>query len=176
MNGDKTINASFTPPSDHSLRTSYNRNGSITSQPGGINCGGISRICESTFSTATLTAAPNPGYTLKKWIGCPTPTGNTCSLTLTQKTTVGAVFAKLPKYPLKIVKTRNGVITSDPAGLKCKATAKTCSANFVSGTLVRLTPNPLSGYRFSGWTGACTGTAACEVTMDAKKLVGTQFE
>ena len=124
----------------------------------------------------TLTATPNAGYYLKKWVGCPAPTDNTCSLTLTQKTTVGAVFVKLPKYALKIVKTPKGEITSDPAGLKCKATAKTCSASFVSGTLVRLTPNPLSEYRFTGWSGACTGTAACEVTMDAKKLVGAEFE
>ena len=176
INGDKTINASFTPSSDHSLRTSYNRNGSITSQPGGINCGGISRICESTFSTVTLTATPNPGYYLKKWIGCPAPTGNTCNLTLTQKTTVGAVFAKLPKYPLKITKTPYGEISSDPTGMKCMAKARSCSARFVSGTRVQLTPAPQPGYRFVGWSGACSGATVCEVTMEGKQTVGAQFE
>ena len=150
--------------------------GIVRSTPDGISCGYGENLCVGSFNSVTLTATPNPSYYLKKWIGCPAATGNTCSLTLNQKTTVGAFFAKLPKYALKIVKTQGGEITSDPAGLKCKANAKTCSTSFVSGTRVRLTPNPLSGYRFTGWTGACTGTAACEVTMDAKKLVGAQFE
>lgn len=170
------ITATFTELPKYLMNIKKPIGGILVDGRGLVNCGGINRQCSGTFSSISLTATPNPGYTLKKWIGCPSPIGNTCNLTLTQKTTVGAVFAKLPKYALKIVKSRNGEITSDPAGLKCKDTAKTCSARFVSGTRVRLTANPLSGYRFTGWSGACTGTAACEVTMDAKKLVGAQFE
>ncbi len=178
MNDTKQAVAIFdeSPSNKYSLLIMKGSKGVIAGSPEGILCGGPNKQCQGEFSAVTLTATPNPGYTLKKWVGCPAPTGNTCSLTLTQKTTVGAVFAKLPKYALKIVKTKNGEITSDPAGLKCKTTAKTCSASFVSGTLVRLTANPLSGYRFTGWSGVCTGTAACEVTMDAKKMVGAQFE
>ena len=173
---DTTVTATFKKVSGTQLKIIKSKYGVISSSPDGISCGNSFNSCTGSFDEVNLTATPNPGYTLKKWVGCPAPTDNTCSLTLTKKALVNAVFAKLPKYVLKIVKTKNGEITSDPAGLKCKATAKTCSAKFVSGTRVRLTPNPLSGYRFTGWSGACTGTAACEVTMDAKKMVGAQFE
>ena len=144
--------------------------GLVSSFPEGINCGGPNKQCQGEFSAVTLTATPNPGYYLKKWVGCPAPTDNTCSLTLTKKTLVNAVYAKLPKYALKIVKIRNGEITSDPAGLKCKATTKTCNAKFVSGTRVILNPIPQAGYSFGGWDGAC------EFTMDGKKVVGARFE
>lgn len=146
--------------------------GLVSSFPEGINCGGPHKQCKGNFSTVTLTATPKSGYYLKKWVGCPVPADDTCTSTLGKKTTVNAVFAKLPKYALKIVKTQNGEITSDPAGLKCKATAKTCSASFISGTRVSLNPIPQAGYSFGGWDGACSGTGACEVTMDGKKVVG----
>lgn len=171
-----TATASFTEVTKYFLSINKPVGGVLMDGKGLISCGGPNRQCKGEYSSISLTATPNPGYTLKKWVGCPAPTGNSCSLTLTKKTTVGAVFAKLPKYPLKITKTPYGEITTDPAGLKCKAKARSCSASFVSGTRVRLTPNPLSGYRFTGWSGACSGTAACEVTMDAKKMVGAQFE
>jgi hypothetical protein len=150
--------------------------GTITDGNGLVSCGGSNKQCKGEYSSITLTATPNPDYYLKKWLGCPSPTGNTCSLTLTKKTLVNTVFAKLPKYALKIVKTKNGEITSEPAGLKCKAAAKTCSFSFVSGTRVTLNPIPVPGYNFTGWSGACSGTGACEVLMDAKQSVGAQFE
>ena len=178
MDASKKVAATFNiaPANPFPLTVTKSASGVVSSSPEGILCGGANKQCKGNFSAVTLTATPNAGYTLKKWVGCPAPVDNTCSLTLTKKTLVNAVFAKLPKYPLKIIKTPNGEITSDPAGLKCKATAKTCSAKFVSGTRVTLNPLPQAGYSFGGWDGACSGTGACEVTMDGKKVVGARFE
>jgi len=44
-----------------------------------------------------------------------------------------------------------------------------------AGTSVSLTATPAAGYVFTGWQGACTGTGACEVTMNGPESVTAQF-
>ncbi len=65
-----------------------------------------------------------------------------------------------------------GTVTSSPAAINCGAT---CSASFTAGALVTLTATPSSGSVFSGWSGACSGTAACSVPMDSGKSVTATF-
>lgn len=65
-----------------------------------------------------------------------------------------------------------GSITSAPAGIDC---GPTCSANFASGTLVTLTPVADPGMVFSGWSGDCSSTGACSVTMSAARSVTASF-
>jgi len=43
------------------------------------------------------------------------------------------------------------------------------------GTPVTLTATPNSGYTFAGWSGACSGTGTCQVTMDSDKTVTATF-
>ena len=73
---------------------------------------------------------------------------------------------------LTVVRTGNGRIVSAPTGIDCGAT---CSADFLSGSTVTLTATPDAGWTFDGWTGACSGTGACTVTMDTAKTVGVAF-
>jgi phospholipase C len=68
--------------------------------------------------------------------------------------------------------TSTGTVTSSPAGISCKPT---CSAAFASGAVVKLTAAAASGAYFAGWTGACTGTGACNLTMNANKAVTATF-
>jgi hypothetical protein len=68
--------------------------------------------------------------------------------------------------------TGTGNVTSSPAGINCGAT---CSASFVAGTPVTLTASPTGGSIFFGWSGACTGTGTCIVTMNAQKSVTATF-
>ncbi len=76
-------------------------------------------------------------------------------------------------YPLSVAVTGAGTVTSSPAGIEC---GTTCSASFGSGKTVKLTAAPASGYRFSGWSGACAGTRlTCSVSMTAAKTVGATF-
>jgi len=46
---------------------------------------------------------------------------------------------------------------------------------YAHGINVALTATPGVGFQFSGWSGACTGTGACNVTMDAAKSVTATF-
>jgi uncharacterized repeat protein (TIGR02543 family) len=74
------------------------------------------------------------------------------------------LYRWLSGQPLTVAKTGIGTVTSTPAGIAC---GSTCSATFTTGTTVTVSPAPAAGYTFAGWSGACTGTASCTVTMNA---------
>jgi Tol biopolymer transport system component len=65
-----------------------------------------------------------------------------------------------------------GAVTSTPEGIDC---GTTCSANFAQGTSVTLTPLAGPNSVFKGWGGDCSGTGACQVTMDATRNVSANF-
>lgn len=151
--------------------------GRVTSDPAGIDCGGQNRACKASFRVVTLTATPNAGYRFNQWVGCPTPVDNRCSLILSSKTKVKAKFLKLPKYTLKIIKTKNGGIHIEPGGKRCKDTVKACKAKFVEDTEVTLTASPAPGSIFLGWDGdGCSGLQPCTLRMDGHKKVFAAFE
>jgi beta-xylosidase len=68
--------------------------------------------------------------------------------------------------------TGSGTVTSNPTGINC---GSTCSASYASGTAVSLTAAAASGATFAGWSGACTGTGSCVVTMTAARSVTATF-
>lgn len=78
-------------------------------------------------------------------------------------------------YSLSVSKagTGSGTVTSSPSGISCGAT---CSANYANGTTVTLTASASSGSTFSGWSGACTGTGSCVVSMSAARSVTATFD
>jgi hypothetical protein len=65
-----------------------------------------------------------------------------------------------------------GVIASNPAGISC---GSTCSASYTSGTSVTLTAAAASNSTFAGWSGACTGTGSCTLTMSQARAVTATF-
>jgi endoglucanase len=50
-----------------------------------------------------------------------------------------------------------------------------CTSPYTAGTLVSLAAKANSGSTFAGWTGACTGTGACTVTVNGANNVGANF-
>jgi List-Bact-rpt repeat protein len=67
----------------------------------------------------------------------------------------------------------SGTVTSSPAGVDCGAA---CDVNFDDGTLVALTAAPAAGSSFAGWSGDCSGTGPCNVTMSAAHSVTATFD
>jgi phospholipase C len=65
-----------------------------------------------------------------------------------------------------------GTISSNPAGINC---GQSCSANFSSGTQVTLTASPAANSFFTGWSGACSGTDTCKVTLTQNASVMANF-
>lgn len=66
-----------------------------------------------------------------------------------------------------------GVGLSD--GSTTVACSSSCSPAFKTGASVSLVASPASGYSFSGWGGACSGTGACTVLMDQPRSVSASF-
>lgn len=52
---------------------------------------------------------------------------------------------------------------------------KTCERELIEGQTVTLTATPGTGMSFLGWSGACSGTGNCEVTMDEAREVTATF-
>lgn len=73
---------------------------------------------------------------------------------------------------LTVFKTGEGSVRSTPSGIDC---GESCTAAFENGTAVLLDAAPAGGWRFLGWTGACSGTGACEVFLDAARAVRATF-
>jgi hypothetical protein len=75
----------------------------------------------------------------------------------------------------------NGTVTSSPSGINCTITggavASTgCKKSFSEGTVVTLTATPKAGHAFRGWfSGTCSGTAPCRVTMSQSRTVDARF-
>ncbi|MFH1112272.1 MAG: Ser-Thr-rich GPI-anchored membrane family protein [Patescibacteria group bacterium] len=77
-------------------------------------------------------------------------------------------------YSLTVTKsgTGSGTVTSSPAGISCSTD---CSESYTSGTNVTLTATVASDSTFAGWSGDCSGTGTCLLTMNSGKNVVATF-
>ena len=66
--------------------------------------------------------------------------------------------------------TGTGTVTG--TGISCPTD---CAEGFPSATSVTLTSTPAPGSVFGGWTGACTGTGSCSVSMSVARSVTATF-
>jgi len=160
----------------HAARLGVSKTGSgtVTSSPSGINCGTTCRARYASGTNVTLTASATAGYSFSGWSGACSGTSATCMLSVTGSRSVAATF-KQNIYTLTVGKTGSGIVTSSPSGINCGTSCSASYASYASGTSVTLTAVAASGYRFSGWGGACSGTGACTVSMTAARSVAATF-
>ncbi len=146
--------------------------GTVTSNPAGINCGADCSEMYSSGISVTLKASADAGSTFTGWGGACSGSGD-CTVTMDATKNVAASFF-LNRYALTVTRTGTGTgtVTSNPAGVNC---GTDCSESYSFGTVVTLTANPASGSTFAGWSGACGGTGACQVTMTAAQSVTASF-
>jgi photosystem II stability/assembly factor-like uncharacterized protein len=153
--------------------------GGVTSAPTGIDCGGDCHETYATGTEVTLTAAPSAGHEFGGWGGACSGSALTCAVTVDGAKGVSAAFTPLPSEEFALAVTRTGAaaalgrVTSSPAGIDC---GDDCAQEYAAGTVVTLTASASGGAVFSGWGGACSGSAvACDVKMDAARSVSAEF-
>ena len=84
-----------------------------------------------------------------------------------------SVQGSKPRFKLTVSDTGpEGTVTSSPGGIACGAS---CEAEYEEGTVVTLSPSSAEHSEFKGWSGACTGTGSCEVTMSQARAVSAEF-
>ncbi len=75
----------------------------------------------------------------------------------------------------------SGTVTSTPAGIDCRTDCildlcgGDCIQIYSDGTSVTLTASPAAGSLFDAYSGACTGSGVCILTMDQSKAVTATF-
>ena len=158
--------------------------GAINSNPAGINCivpdpaadpGGLNRgDCFEAYvvgARVTLAATPDPGSVFAGWSGDCTGAGS-CVLTVGANKQVAATFNRATRFALVVNRVGGGTVTSNPLGINCGAD---CTETYAVGTRVTLTATPATGFKFTGWSGACTGTGNCVVVMSQVRNVIATF-
>jgi hypothetical protein len=85
----------------------------------------------------------------------------------------GAAWAFVQLFTLTVSDNGAGTISSSRSNIDCQTE---CSSSYLGGTQVTLTATPQSGYVFAGWSGACSGTGSCVVTMSmAENVTATYY-
>jgi uncharacterized repeat protein (TIGR02543 family) len=146
--------------------------GTVTGTTGKIiDCG---TQCQADFAnkstTVTLRAIPKSGYLFTGWSGDCTGTALTCQLTMSQMKTVTATFK--PSVLLTVNVQEGGTVTGP--SINCSDPCSVQMVRVVQGSSITLTATPLDGFRFTGWSGDCTGTS-CTVSMTQIKAVTANF-
>lgn len=149
-------------------------NGVIQSSPAGISC---PSDCTGVFPVGTVVtltplASPPPAGFETHFLGfsggC---TGTSCDITLNQSRTVAATFSQTAIYGTLTVE-KAGPLPEDifvsvwppvfGSGINC---GTTCSAEYAIGSTVTLVVALSPDVVFAGWSGPCSGTDACTITI-----------
>ncbi|MBN2737908.1 MAG: hypothetical protein JXR70_13065 [Spirochaetales bacterium] len=80
----------------------------------------------------------------------------------------------ISSFPLVVTKkgSGSGSVSSNPGGINC---GNTCTGSFSTGATVTLNATASNGSVFAGWSGACSGTGPCTVTMNTNQNVTATF-
>ena len=161
MDANKSVTAHFKTVPTYVLTTAVSPDGAGTISPSAgahtYNQGAV----------VNVTAAPAAGYVFNHWSGaCTGADPNACSVTMDADKSVTAHFAVKTTLDLTVAVDPAGGGTADPAaGIH----------RYAAGSVVSVTAAPAAGYAFDHWSGACTGSGCCTVTMDADKTVTANF-
>ncbi len=179
MSADKAVTATFTSAPTYAITYTKAGTGSGTTlfSPVGTQSS-CAATCTNSYppgTIVTLSAAPAAGSTFAGWSGACSGTGD-CQVTLSAAQSVTATFTAVPTFAITYTKAGTGsgttsFVTSD-AQSSCAAS---CSKSFTSGSVVMLNAAPNFGSTFAGWSGGCTGTGACSVTLTAAKAVTATY-
>ena len=168
MTQDQSVTAIFLPL--YTLSVNITGSGSVQSTDGFINCPGVCTHVYVANTSVTLNAAPAQGWSFGSWNGACSGVGP-CTIVVSQNLPVDVTFTQ-NSYTLTASMSGQGSITSNDGFINCPGT---CSHTYLSLTPVTLNASPAQGWNFSGWSGQCTGTGPCNLTMLGNYGVSAYF-
>jgi hypothetical protein len=177
MTGPRSVTVAFHPP-EVLLTVSLAGSGTGSVSGERIACGLGGTACTATVptgSTRVLTSSAGPGSVFAGWSGGCSGTG-ACTVVVSELLSVTATFQS-NTYPLlvSLIGSASGSVTG--TGVSCSGPPGTnCSVDLARNSTVVLTAAGTGGGTFTGWSGACTGTGSCSVTMSAAKGVAATFQ
>lgn len=169
----------------------------------GINCGTTARACTTTMPgpmTLGVQATPDPGYRFVEWTGHCSGSNASYAIALEGARTCAASFVPAgsaviapppatepvpspppspspsagPPYTLSITRPSGGTIRA--AGINCGTGGSACSVTMPAPLWLGMLATPDRGYRFSGWTGDCSGAhAAYALSLAGTRTCGATF-
>ncbi|HXU06702.1 MAG TPA: hypothetical protein VN903_37355 [Polyangia bacterium] len=148
--------------------------GTVASTPPGIDCGATCTAMFAQGAMVMLAATPDGQSLFTGWSGACSG-GGTCVVTTDQARSVTATFVA-GSFGITVTKAGNAAasstVTSIPAGITC---GSDCSEPYANGTAVTLTAAPSTGATFTGWSGGCSGTGNCMVTVSGVVNITATF-
>ena len=186
MDAARSVTARFELPVSLSIAGAGYGSGMVESDPSGISCtlSGSSGtgICSGFFlsgNTVTLLANAASGSTFREWIGCTSSVGTSCTVVLPgSDESISVRFDPPPVLSVSLSGNGAGKVVSS-TGIVCTRIDFTnlgnCSNVESHGSEVLLTATADPSSIFEGWSGACSGTGECRVTMDESRTVGAAF-
>ena len=130
--------------------------------PGGGTLSPGDNTVHASGTEVTVIANPTDGYQFSDW-GGDCSGSDTCKLTMTGNKSVTANFAPVFALTAAADPTDGGTVL--PGGV----------TSYVYGTKVTVLAYPAAGYRFSEWSGDCSGSNSCLVTINDDKAVTAKF-
>lgn len=160
-------------PAGVGLGTVTTSQGACAPSAGGVTCE-LGTLPVGASATVQILVSPSaPGsLTLHATASSAAPDVTPANNAATLTTTVNVGTLTVSK-----VGTGSGTVTSTPAGIDCGAD---CAESYATATTVTLTAAPVgsgaAASTFAGWSGACSGTGPCQVTVVGPKIVTARFE
>jgi Divergent InlB B-repeat domain len=159
--------------------------GVVTDNKSSMNCGNGATTCRISYTgtgSVTFTAAAASGWTFSSWDGC---SGATCDVTFDQSDDDHEEIATFVQAPDPGDKTLSVKASGDAAGdggniagadIDCNTGDVDCSTQVTVGSTLTIVETPETGFVFSGWSGACSGSSrSCTLLMDDDKSATGTF-
>ena len=159
---------------NYPLTVTISGQGTVTSNPAGINCGTNCSNGYVSGAVVALTAAAAPGFIFAGWSGDADCADGQVTMSAAKVCTATFNLTSTVFYTLTVALggTGSGVVTSSPVGINCRSD---CLEGYARGTVVTLTATSANGSIFTGWGGACSSTGTCQVTLSEATSVTANF-
>ena len=169
-----TFDASTAPTNNLTVTRSGTGGGTVTSNPGGISCGGDCSEDYAEGTVVTLTPTASAGSMFAGWTGDADCSDGQVTMNAARTCTATFDLNPLETFTLTVSKTGtgSGTVTTSPAGINC---GSDCTESYDEGTPVTLIPAPASGSTFAGWSGDADCTDG-NVTMNAARSCTATFD